>query len=84
MTQMVSSANSQVNLPFVSNPRWKIGDEVWTNFSGHWTQHTITKVLTDRISQTGVSYKVTPALGNNWADAYDEGWFRASPFSDDA
>lgn len=77
--QKMSEQNSTVNSVLRGKPKFKMGDRVRTNWSGRWTLHEIVRITTERVSQSGVMYKIHPALGDNWGDWYDEAWFIADP-----
>ena len=63
----------------------KVGDQVYTDFCGHITQHRITERETGKLSQTGCLLRVKPVVkkstdfgneyigSNPWIDA---AWFR--------
>ena len=63
----------------------KVGDQVYTDFCGHITQHCVTARETGKMSQTGCLLRVTPVVqksadfgneyvgSNPWIDA---AWFR--------
>ena len=63
----------------------EVGDQVYTDFCGHVTQHRITERETGKLSQTGCLLRVTPVVkkstdfgnpyvgSNPWIDA---AWFR--------
>lgn len=67
--------NTSTNPPRLVSPRFKQGDRVFTKWHGPITAHTIQRVATDRICQSGVMYKVSPSLTSDWGDWYDEAWF---------
>jgi hypothetical protein len=75
-------SNRESAMPFLDylgrqvTPKFKVGDVVETSFSGKLTRHTITKVETGFVSQSGVMYRVSPAVtGNTWGDYFDQAWF---------
>jgi len=71
----MSELHSTVNSVLSPKPRFKIGDKVWTTYTGKVTEHEIFKCTTERVSQTGIMYKVIPQLDNDWGSWYDQGWF---------
>lgn len=58
--------------------KFKIGQEVKTNFNGKITRHTIIDVSTERTSQSGVTYRVDPPTnpyGSRESGWIDQDWF---------
>lgn len=56
-----------VDLPWQGTPRghgldMKVGDEVYTDFSGRITQHRITEIQRSELTQTGVRLRVSPPV----------------------
>lgn len=53
----------------------KVGDKVRTDFSGRFTEHTITERDTWKPSQSGVLFKVYPRVPKSSGSWIDSGWF---------
>jgi hypothetical protein len=59
----------------------QVGDQVSTDFSGKITEHRITERFeaSPRTSQSGVMFKVSPAVPRSSGDPIDADWFEPSP-----
>lgn len=50
----------------------KIGDPVFTDYTGRLTKHIIVDILTDSIADTGIAFKVNPIVPGSALENYKE------------
>lgn len=63
----------------MADPKFKVGDVVWTRFHGRRTKHVVLDVSTTRHSHSGVTYLLSDWPVPKGEDAsqqwIDEAWF---------